>query len=402
MSASDALARLGDRTAGAQPIEASEHEARLAALTQAMADAQLDAVYLHGGSNLLYFTGTIWHPSERLVGALVTADGRLHYLAPHFELGTLEQRMVIAGPVALWHEHESPYTLLRKTLGALGLNRGRLGLDPASPFFLAEGVREAVAGDFTLVDAGPTIQACRGCKSASEIALMQRAKEMTLEAHIAAASILKPGIVTTEVEEFLHQAHRKLGAPGGSSFCIVLFGEATAYPHGVPHPQTLQEGDMVLIDTGATLHGYHSDITRSYVFGEPTARQREIWLLEQAAQAAAFEAAQPGAPCSAPDAAARVVIEAAGLGPDYQVPGLPHRTGHGVGMDVHENPYIVKGNDLTLQPGMCFSIEPMICSYGEFGVRLEDHAYITAEGPRWFTPPSPSLEQPFACQAAVL
>lgn len=394
-TASEALAQLGDRTAGTQPIAASEHQARLEALTRAMTEAQLDAVYLHGGSNLLYFTGTIWHPSERLVGALVTADGRLHYLAPHFELGTLEQRMVIAGPVALWHEHESPYSLLRNTLGALGLNRGRLGLDPASPFFLAEGVREAVAGDFALVDAGPAIQECRGCKSASEIALMQRAKEMTLEAHQAAASILKPGIVTTEVEEFLHQAHRKLGAPGGSSFCIVLFGEATAYPHGVPHPQTLQEGDMVLIDTGCTLHGYQSDITRSYVYGEATDRHREVWDAEKEAQAAAFEAAQLGVPCGDVDAAARRSLEARGFGPEYALPGLPHRTGHGIGLDIHEGPYLV-GNDRTpLAPGMCFSNEPMICVPGEFGVRLEDHFYMTDNGPRWFTQPSRSIDQPF-------
>ena len=174
----------------------------------------------------------------------------------------------------------------------------------------------------------------------------------------------------------------------------MLFGVPTADPHGVPYPQQLAENDMVLIDTGATLHGYNSDITRSYVFGEADARQREIWELEQAAQQAAFDAAQVGAPCSAPDSAARAVIEAAGFGPGYQVPGLPHRTGHGVGLDVHEHPYIVRGNDLPLAPGMCFSIEPMICSYGEFGVRLEDHAYITDDGPRWFTEPSRSLDDP--------
>ncbi len=201
---------------------------------------------------------------------------------------------------------------------------------------------------------------------------------------------------TREVQAFLDKAHIACGMDGPSTFKIVLFGEATAYPHGVPYPQKLAENDMVLIDTGATMHGYHSDITRSYVFGEPNPRQREIWELEKAAQKAAFDAAQIGAACSAPDDAARKVIETAGLGPGYQTPGLPHRTGHGVGLDVHEHPYIVKGNHLPLAPGMCFSVEPMICSYGEFGVRLEDHAYIAKDGPRWFTEPSESMNVPFS------
>jgi Xaa-Pro dipeptidase len=183
------------------------------------------------------------------------------------------------------------------------------------------------------------------------------------------------------------------------SFNIVLFGEATAYPHGVPYPQTLQDGDMVLIDVGATIEGYHSDITRSYVFGEPSPRQREIWDLEKAAQAAAFEAAQVGVPAEAVDAAARGVIAAAGFGPGYAVPGLPHRTGHGIGLDVHEWTYLVEGNKTPLAPGMCFSNEPTICLYGEFGVRLEDHFYMTAEGPRWFTEPCPSVDDPFGYQA---
>ncbi|MAW60598.1 MAG: X-Pro dipeptidase [Planctomycetes bacterium] len=391
-----ALEQLGDRTAGVTPIQTEEHRSRIAALASAMQAAGLDAVYLHGGANLLYFTGTSWYPSERLVGALITADGQLHYLAPYFEEGTVQQRMTIPGPIALWHEHESPYTLLHKTLQALGVSAGKLGIDPSAPFFLTESIRAAVAPAFALVDAGPAIQSCRGCKSAAELALMQRAKDMTLEAHQAAASILRPGIVTTEVEAFLNDAHRRLGAPGGSSFCIVLFGEATAFPHGVPHPQTLQDGDMVLIDTGCTLHGYQSDITRSYVFGEANARHREVWDAEKEAQAAAFDAAQLGVACSEVDAAARRSLEARGFGPGYELPGLPHRTGHGIGLEIHEGPYLVGSDHTPLAPGMCFSNEPMICVPGEFGVRLEDHFYMTEDGPRWFTEPSPSIDQPFA------
>jgi Xaa-Pro dipeptidase len=242
----------------------------------------------------------------------------------------------------------------------------------------------------------PSITApCRSIKSPAEIALMQRAKDITLEVHKAAARILSPGITTAEVIDFIDRAHRALGADGGSTFCIVLFGEATAYPHGVRHPPPLVEGDMVLIDTGCTIEGYNSDITRCYVYGEPSARQREIWDLEKAAQLAAFAAAELGRPCEAVDAAARAVIEAAGFGPGYALPGLPHRTGHGIGLDVHEWSYLVQGDTTPLAPGMCFSNEPMICIYGEFGVRLEDHFHMTEAGPRWFTQPAPSIDDPF-------
>ena len=204
---------------------------------------------------------------------------------------------------------------------------------------------------------------------------------------------------TTDVAKFIDDMHRKMGADNGSTFCIVLFGEATAYPHGVSYVQTLQEGDMVLIDTGCTIHGYHSDITRSYCFGSPTEKQTHIWNLEKQAQQAAFDAAQLGVACGAVDDAARAVITDAGLGPDYEVPGLPHRTGHGIGMDIHEDAYLVRGNKTPLAQGMCFSNEPMICLYGEFGVRLEDHFYMTETGPKWFTEPSHSITDPFGLKA---
>jgi Xaa-Pro dipeptidase len=227
---------------------------------------------------------------------------------------------------------------------------------------------------------------------------MQSANLITLEVHKAAARALAPGMNTAEVRQFLDAAHRKLGGvPAGGA---VQFGEATAYPHGVPYEQTLQDGDMVLIDTGCTLHGYRSDITRTYVFGTPTPRQREIWELEQRAQLGGFAAAQLGAPCEAVDASARGVIAAAGFSPDYATPGLPHRTGHGIGLDVHEAAFMVRGNRTPLVPGMCFSIEPTICIYGEFGVRLEDIAYMTEQGPRWFTTPCHSVDDPFGVEIA--
>jgi len=238
------------------------------------------------------------------------------------------------------------------------------------------------------------IDGCRRTKSAAELALMQQAKAMTLEVQRRAARILRPGITTTEVHRFIEAAHRALGAPG-NSFCIVLFGRATAFPHGLPGEGVLKEGDMVLIDTGCTVAGYNSDITRTYVFGEPSAEQRRLWDLEREAQLAAFEAVRPGIMCSAIDAAARAVLEKGGLGPDYALPGLPHRTGHGIGLSIHEAPYLVRGDDTPLEPGMCFSNEPMIVVPGQFGIRLEDHFHVTETGAAWFTQPSPSIDQPF-------
>ncbi len=396
----DVLKSLDDRTGDVRPIAEAEFQARIAAARERMRAAGIDALLLYPGSSLAYFTNTSWRPSERLVAAVLAADGdaELAYVAPAFEEGTLASYLGLPGVLHLWQEHEDPYALTAELLRGLGVARGAVALDPATPFFTYRGLQRALA-PVELVDAEPVIAAARRCKSPAELALMQRAKDMTLEVQRCAAQILRPGISTAEVTEFIDAAHRALGAPAGSSFCIVLFGPDSAIPHGVKTPKRLDEGDVVLIDTGCTLHGYQSDITRTYVFGEPTARQRTVWEAEQRAQAAAFDAAQIGASCASVDAAARAQLERDGFGPGYELPGLPHRTGHGIGLDIHESPYLV-GSDLTpLAPGMCFSNEPMICVPGEFGVRFEDHFYMTATGPRWFTQPSPSVDDPFALQS---
>ena len=376
----------------AMPIAVGEHLQRIAKLRGLMVNAGIDAFYLDATTSLRYFTGLCCYPSERLHGAIITAND-LFYVCPVFEEEKTRAGMLVEGGFVLWQEHEDPTIAVANCVLKVAASP-RLALDSQTPYFTVDGLQKA-SPKIQLENGGGLIAECRQVKSANEIALLKQAKAITLRVHQAAGKILHEGMDTREVQSFLDDAHVACGMDGKSTFKIVLFGEPSAYPHGVPYPQTLKEGDMVLIDTGSTMHGYHSDITRSYVFGKANARQREIWELEQAAQLAAFNAAQIGAPCSAPDLAARKVIEAGGLGPDYQVPGLPHRTGHGVGMDVHEHPYIVKGNDVPLAPGMCFSIEPMICSYGEFGVRLEDHAYITEDGPCWFTEPSESMDNPF-------
>ena len=389
-----ALDALRDMTAGAVPIALAEHRSRIERAQAFMAAQGIDAVYLNAGSNLTYFTGTKWSPSERMVGAILPAQGDLVYIAPAFEESTIRGFMVVEGDIAVWDEHERPAARLRAALEQRGIGAGSvLAIDDSTPLFLFDAMRAATDG-YTLRNAHPVTSHFRSRKSDAEIALIQRAMDMTMAVHVAAASILHEGITTKEVEEFIHLAHRKVGA-SGSYFCIVLFGEATAYPHGVSYVQTLQRGDTVLIDTGCKVHNYISDITRTYVFGEPSERQRFVWNAEKAAQRAAFDAAQPGVPCEEVDKAARRSLEANGFGPGYKLPGLPHRTGHGIGLDIHEGPYLVGGETRALEPGMCFSNEPMICVPGEFGVRLEDHFYMTANGPKWFTQPAASLEYPF-------
>lgn len=393
------LDSLTNMTSGVEGIRPDEYRQRIAKAQQLMQQQGLAAVYLNAGTNLDYFTGTRWSASERLVGAIIPARGPMHYIAPAFEVATLSGFTKIKAEIHSWQEHESPYKLVATLLHAIGVDQGVIGIDESTPFFVCDGLQKELP-KLQFCNGAMISSACRAKKSAAEIALMQKAKDMTLVVHQATASILHDNISTSEVTAFINEAHKAVGAASGSYFCIVLFGEDSAFPHGVTAPKPLRANDMVLIDTGCQVEGYISDITRSYVYGEPSDRQRQIWLLEQQAQLAGFQAAQIGTACGAVDAAARAVIAQAGFGPDYQLPGLPHRTGHGIGLDIHEWPYLVKGNTTALAPGMCFSNEPMVCVPGEFGVRLEDHFYMTEEGPRWFTQPCPSIDDPFGISQA--
>ncbi|MEQ3448611.1 MULTISPECIES: Xaa-Pro peptidase family protein [unclassified Pseudoalteromonas] len=389
-----ALAALTDMTRDVVAIKPEEYLHRIETAQAFMRQHNIAAVYLNAGTNLKYFTGLQWYPSERMVGAILPAQGEVQFIVPFFEVGSVKDYQVIEGPMHTWQEEQSPYSLLTKVLTDLGVSPdATLGIDESAAFFIADGIRQAGSA-LNLINAKCVTAHCRMHKSDSELALIQRAMDMTLAVHKAAASILHEGITTTEVEAFINEAHRKVGATG-SYFCIVLFGTATSFPHGVKDPQTLKQGDVVLIDTGCKLHGYLSDITRTYVFGEPTAHQRTMWQHEKNAQFAAFEAAQIGTPCGDVDFAARNYLAKQGLGPDYQLPGCPHRTGHGIGLDIHEWPYLVKDNPQPLAAGMCFSNEPMLVLPGEFGIRLEDHFYMTPDGPKWFTQPAYSIDDPF-------
>ncbi|KGJ96971.1 M24 family metallopeptidase [Colwellia psychrerythraea] len=392
------LSKLTDMTGDISPISVAEYQQRIAKAQQLMREQNISALYLNAGTNLTYFTGTAWYASERLVGAILPAEGELVYIAPWFEVSTLSGFMQIKSEVASWHEHESPYELVIDVLKKNNCAQGTISIDEATAFFAVDGMINAAKAqnlDLSFTSSKSITAECRMIKSASEIALLQRAKDMTMVVHRAVAKILTVGTTTAQVTNFINQAHIKLGAPKGSSFCIVLFGQDTAYPHGVKEPKTLEFDDMVLIDTGCLVQGYNSDITRSYVFGEASEKQRAVWLHERTAQVQGFEAAKITSPCESVDIAARGYLETQGYGPDYQVPGLPHRTGHGVGLDIHEWPYLVRGDKTPLAAGMCFSNEPMLCLYGEFGVRLEDHFYMTEAGPKWFSEPAHSIDNPF-------
>jgi Xaa-Pro dipeptidase len=370
-------------------IGVEERRARLSALRGLMDGAGLAAVLLGPTTSLRYFTGVAWHPSERFTGAIVHGDGRLEYVCPGFERDKVAGLTQVPGDILTWEEDESPYRLI-----ADRLPRDRLGVDDAVALFTYLGLRRAIPEE-RLADAGPLINRLRRCKSAAEIALMQRAKTITLEVHRRAWKSLKAGMRASEVEAFIDAQHRALGG-SGNTFCIVSFGEDTALPHGGETDRALKGGDIVLIDTGCNIDGYNSDITRTYAFGEASPRMREVWRHEKEAQGAAFAAARLGAACESVDAAARAMLQKAGYGPDYRLPGLPHRTGHGIGLDVHEAPNLVRGDQTPLEPGMCFSNEPMIVIPGAFGVRLEDHFHMTPSGPRWFTEPQASIDDPFA------
>jgi Xaa-Pro dipeptidase len=377
-----------------QPIEKSEFQTRIDKAIRLMKVRNIEVIYLNAGTNLYYFTGMKWNPSERMVGAILFQNGVIHYIAPAFEKGTILDFMLIKGEVHCWEEHESPFNLFVNILKANNIGNGDIGIDETTPFFIFEGILKT---DFKtrLINAKTVIAACRMVKSDAEIAIIKALMEITLEVQKAAAKILRVGISAREVINFIHEAHQKHGIPSGSYFCIVLFGEDSAFPHGVKKPKNLDLNEMVLIDTGCSLHHYISDITRTYVFGEANEQQRKIWNIEKAAQFIAFEAAQLGKTCASVDIAVRKMLVENGLEVNYKLPGLPHRTGHGIGLDIHEYPYIVQSDQTVLTKGMCFSNEPMICVPNKFGIRLEDHVYMTKDGAKWFTEPSKSIDFPF-------
>lgn len=387
------LAPLENMVVGATTIAAQEREQRIKKAQQLMSQHNINALILDCGTSLRYFTGVSWWPSERTMVAIVPAQGEVKYVCPAFEKDRLNEMITDDRDVLVWEEDENPFKLIASVVSDIDDTAGKVAMEEHTRFFIYDGVRKEAPG-IEFVSADLVVIPCRNIKSAAEIALMQRATDITVVAMRTGIDKLKEGMTPDDVASMIAEAHARLGAV--HDFAVVSFGASSAMPHGSHLPQTLKTGDVVMLDCGCNVLGYSSDITRTVVFGaRPTPRQLEIWNLEKQAQSAGLAAAKLGAACEEVDAAARKVITDAGFGPGYKLPGLPHRTGHGIGMDGHEWPYIVKGNKQLLQPGMCFSIEPTISIPGEFGVRHEDCVYMTEDGPKWFSQPSPSIDRPF-------
>lgn len=387
------ISELKPMTDGVIPISVDERKARIAKAQRLMNEQKIDAIFMEGTVSCAYFTGMKWGQSERTFGLVIPASGDIAYVCPKFEESRALEGIdpAFGTEVRCWEEDQSPYALILGIVKDRGIRYRRIGIEERVRFFIADGVRKVASG-FEVVDATPVTAGCRMYKSPAEIALMQKASDVTIEAYRAAFSTIKEGMTHSELAANIAAAHRKLGYSGGA---MVLVGKYTAIPHGTVVPQSIKEGDVILVDGGTSVEGYASDITRTIVFGKPTVRQRAIWDLEKAAQDAAFAAARIGATCESVDAAARAVIEKAGFGKNYALPGLPHRTGHGIGMEGHEWTNFVRGNKTLLAPGMCFSNEPTIAIPGEFGIRLEDCLYMTDSGPVYFSKTSAAIDQPF-------
>lgn len=373
-------------------ITDDERRARIEKARRLMRENGMAAMILEPGSSMFYYTGVRWGLSERLFGVVIPAQGELAYITPAFEEERARELTKFSNDVRIWHEDESPYAVVAGILRDRGIATGRVGFEEQVRFFVADGITKA-APQLQFALATPVTAGCRMYKSPAELALMQRANDITIAAYRATFPSLRDGMTQREMAQLIAGAITRLGGEGGGA--MVLFGVSSAFPHGTINPATLKEGDVVLIDGGTEVEGYASDITRTTVLGKPSQRQRDVWDLEKRAQSAGFNAAQLGAPCEAVDAAARKVITDAGYGPDYKLPGTPHRTGHGIGLDGHEWTNFVRGNKTPLAPGMCFSVEPSIIIPNTFGIRLEDCMYMTDNGPKWFTLQSPSVEQPF-------
>jgi Xaa-Pro dipeptidase len=376
--------RLAD---AAVPITPAERMARIAKLQGLMAEQRIAALLVESGSSLTYFTGVRWSRSERITAAVIPAQGPPIIVTPFFEAPSVKETLAVPADLRTWHEDASPFALIADALKG---RSGPVAVEQTTRAFITEGL--AREGRFAVVSGAGLVNACRQIKSPAELALMEIANAITLAAIREAHGAVQPGMTSADISALVDGATARMGA--ASDFSMALLNEASAYPHGSHTPQTVREGSVILMDCGCTVADYQSDISRTWVFGEPTARQRKVWDTVRRGQAKVFEAAKMGAPASTLDAAVRRFYESEGWGPGFALPGLPHRAGHGIGMDGHESPYLVGNDQTSLTPGMCFSNEPGLYIPGEFGIRLEDCWVMTAAGPKSFTPLARSLDDP--------
>jgi Xaa-Pro dipeptidase len=385
------ISGLSSLTRSVRPIDAEEHGARLAKVQSLMQQQKTGALLVESGSTLEYLTGVRWWRSERTTAALIPAEGPVVVVTPAFEEPSIRETLKVPADVRPWKEDESPFALLAAAWRDHG-HGGPLAIEPTTRYFIVEHVTGAAATKPTIIPGDELVRACRMVKSSSELALMQAANTVTISALRYAHAHIRAGMQAADILSLMVAATEQLG--GKHEFTLVLLNEASAYPHGSIKPQQVREGSVILIDTGCSVQGYQSDISRSWVFGEISARQRELWDTVKRGQELALETAKSGVAAGEVDKAVRAFYEQKGWSRDYGLPGLSHRTGHGIGMDVHEPPYLVRNDTTPLQPGMCFSDEPGLYIPGEFGIRLEDCWYMSESGPKLFTPLAHSIEQP--------
>ena len=373
------------------PISAKERLARINRAQQLMRAQGISALLIEPGASLVYFTGVQWGRSERLTAAIIPVEGEIAIVTPHFEEPSVRESLKVPGEVRVWHEDQDPLAIAAGFLRDRKLT-GPIAIEETVRYFAIDGLARVLPGR-RLVAGAPIVRACRLIKSAHELALMQTASDITMAAYRHTFPRIAEGMSPADIASMMNGATQALG--GRPGFALILLGEASAYPHGTGKPQHVRKGEVVLMDCGCTVEGYQSDISRTFVFGEPSTEQRKVWNEVHRGQQVAFAAAKVGRTAGSVDDAVREYYEKLGYGPDYKLPGLPHRTGHGIGLDGHDPINLVRGESTLLAPGMCFSNEPGIYLPGKFGIRLEDCFYMTEDGPRWFTTPPPSLENPF-------
>jgi len=373
-----------------KPLTPQDYELRLEKGKRLMREHDMDGLLLTGSTNLLYFTNVGWWRSERTFGAVLNRKKDPVWICPSFEKKRAEERIPKGQEVRTWEEHESPFKLIAGIMEDLGVKTGKLGLGPTIRSFVYYGLRKDAPG-LQLVDGAVVTEGCRGIKTKKEIAYMDLANRITKLAYREGFNNLKEGMSRTDLGGIIRTAHQRMGVSGGGG---PLFGPSSAFPHGTLTERSLQDGNIILVDGGCSVEGYRSDVTRTIVFGQSSDRQKKVWEIVRKAQVAAHKAVRPGVACEEIDRTARKVIEDAGFGPDYKY--FTHRLGHGIGMEGHEYPYLVRGNELKLQPGMTFSNEPGIYIYGEFGVRIEDCFVVTEDGGRFLGGmESTAIDKPF-------
>lgn len=360
-----------------KPLTAEDYASRQEKARRLMAENKMDGLFIEGGVNLVYFANVNWWRSERTFGAVFNRRGNPIWVCPAFERKRAEELITAGQEIRTWEEHESPYAAIGGIMKDLGSGAGRLGVDPPMRAFIWHGLRRD-ASALDLVDGTVITDGCRGVKTAKEIGYLDLANQITKLAYREGFGQMREGLTARELGAAFSSAQQKMGVSGGGG---PAFGPNTAFPHGSTSIRHLQRDDVVLVDGGCGVEGFRSDVTRTVFFGRPSDKQRRVWDVVKKAQTAALQAARPGATCESVDRAARRVIEEAGFGPGYTY--FTHRLGHGIGMEGHEYPYLVRGNTLKLEPGMTFSNEPGIYIYGEFGVRIEDCMVITEDGARF-------------------